>query len=353
MFVYVGSYTEAPLGSARGIEQFRFDAESGVLLPVQTITGVANPSFLTLDETRRVLYAVNELDEGRVSAHVLDHETSTWRLLNQQSSHGAAPCYISLDPSWQYAFVANYSGGTVAVLPIAEDGGLGPATHVVHHESAGVRPEQEAPHPHMIAPTPDGRLVLVTDLGIDQILVYKLDTESGQLVPNDEGTRVLTTDPGSGPRHFAFAPNGRYLYVINELGSTASVYAYDSQQKEFQVLQTLSTLPPDFTGKNSCAHIAVSPDGRFVYGSNRGHDSIVIWAVDDERGELTLVGHEATQGQTPRNFAIDPTGSWLLVANQDSDSIVPFQRDQRTGTLSLGVSITDTPSPVAIVFAQE
>jgi 6-phosphogluconolactonase len=164
---------------------------------------------------------------------------------------------------------------------------------------------------------------------------------------------VLTTDPGSGPCHFAFAPNGRYLYVINELGSTAGVYAYDSQHQEFQLLQTVSTLPPDFTGKNSCAHIAVSPDGRFVYGSNRGHDSIVIWAVDDERGELTLVGHEATQGQTPRNFAIDPTGSWLLVANQDSDSIVPFQRDQRTGTLSLGVSITDTPSPVAIVFAQE
>ena len=353
MFVYVGSYTEAPLGSARGIAQFRFDAASGALLPVQTITGVANPSFLTLDETRCVLYAVNELDDGRVSAFALDPESGAWRLLNQQSSHGAAPCYISLDPSGRYALVANYSGGTVAVLPIADDGGLEPATHVIHHEGSGVRPEQEAPHPHMIAPTPDGRLMLVTDLGIDQVLVCKLNTESGQLVPNDEGTSVLTAESGSGPRHFAFAPNGRHLYVINELGSTASVYAYDSQQQHFQYVQTVSTLPPDFIGENSCAHIAVSADGRFVYGSNRGHESIVIWAVDEEHGALTLVGHESTRGQTPRNFAIDPSGAWLLVANQDSDSIVPFQRDPLRGTLSAGTSITHTPSPVAIVFAPE
>jgi 6-phosphogluconolactonase len=207
----------------------------------------------------------------------------------------------------------------------------------------------------MIAPTPDGQLVLVTDLGTDQVLVYRLNTESGQLVQNDQGTSVLAAEPGSGPRHFAFSPNGHRLYVINELASTASVYAYDTERQEFQFLhlQTVSTLPAGFTGENACAHIAVSPDGRFVYGSNRGHDSIVIWAVDDERGELRLVGHEATRGQTPRNFAIDPTGEWLLVANQDSDSIVPFRRDRQAGTLSMGASITHTPSPVAIIFARE
>lgn len=353
MFVYVGAYTESPLGSADGIAIFRFDAASGALHPVQTTTDAPNPSFLTLDEKRHVLYAVNELDEGRVSAFACNPETGTLRFLNQQPSHGGAPCYISLDSSGRYALVANYSGGTVAVLPIAEDGCLEPATNVIHHQGASVRPEQEGPHPHMVAPTPDGRFVLVTDLGTDQVLIYQLGIESGQLMSNLRGAGFVMAEPGAGPRHFAFAPNGHHLYVINELASTVSAYAYDGERGDLQLLQTVSTLPPGFAGQNACAHVAVAPDGRFVYGSNRGHDSIVIWAVDDERGGLTLIGHEATRGKTPRGFTIDPSGSWLLVANQESDTIVPFQRDPNAGTLSATAPITNTPSPVAIVFTHE
>jgi 6-phosphogluconolactonase len=352
MFVYVGAYTEPPLGRARGIEVFRFDAAIGALDHVQTVSNVPNPSFLTLDAQQRILYAVNELAKGRVTAFARDSASGDLRPLNQQPTHGADPCYISLDPTGRYALVANYTGGNVTVLPVAADGSLGPATAVLCHEGSGPRPQQQSAHPHMIAPTPDGRFVLVTDLGADQMVIYRLDTETGQLVPNDRGLSVVAGPPGSGPRHFAFSPNGRTLYVINELASTLSVYAYDGERGDLRPLQTVSTLPDDFHGENDCAHVAVSPDGRFVYGSNRGHDSIAIWAVDPASGELTLVGHEPTRGQTPRNFTLDPSGDWLLAANQESDTIVTFRRDPDTGKLTPAGPVTSTASPVAILFSR-
>ena len=356
MFVYVGAYTEPPSGSADGIAVFRFDADTGVLDPVQTVPGVVNPSWLTLDGREQILYAVNEEGEGRVSAFARDAATGTLRPLNDQRSHGADPCYVSLDPSGRYLLVANYSGGTVAVLPVAADGRLEAATCVIHHQGSSIRPEQEGPHPHMIRPSADGRFVLATDLGTDQVLVYRLDTSTGQLTPNEQGTAVVAEDPGAGPRHFAFAPSGRTVYVINELDSTVTVYDYTPERGELHARQVVSTLPDGVDGPaigNSCAHIAVSPDGRFVYGSNRGHDSIAIWEVAGANGELRPVGHEPTRGKTPRGFSLDPTGAWLLVANQESDTIVPFRRDPDSGRLTAAGPVTQTPSPVAILFSSD
>ena len=356
MFVYVGAYTELPLGSADGIAVFRFDADTGVLHPVQTLPGVVNPSWLTLDGREQILFAVNEEDEGRVSAFARDAATGKLRPLNDQLSHGADPCYVSLDPSGRYVLVANYSGSTVTVLPVSADGQLEAATCVIHHQGSSLRPEQERPHPHMIRPSVDGRFVIVTDLGTDQVLVYRLDPSTGQLAPNEKGTAAVSENPGAGPRHFVFAPNGRTLYVINELNSTVTVYDYSPERAELHARQVVSTLPDGVEGPaigNSCAHIAVSPDSRFIYGSNRGHDSIAIWEVENANGELRPVGHESTRGKTPRNFTLDPTGTWLLVANQESDTIVPLRRDPGSGRLTATGPVMQTPSPVAILFSSD
>lgn len=352
MFVYVGSYTEPSAGTGDGISVYRLDAASGGLTLVQTVNGVANPSFLALDAGGRNLYAVNELDEGGVSAFARDPETGRLIFLNRQASRGASPCYVSLDAAGRYALVANYGDGTVAALPIAADGRLRPAAGVVQHEGSSVHPErQTGPHAHMIAPAPSGDLMLATDLGTDRILVYRLDGATGRLLPNDRGPAFAEADPGAGPRHFAFGQDGRRLYVINELASTLTAYDYDPGSGEMRPRQTVPTLPDGFDGESTCAHGAVSPDGRFVYGSNRGHDSIAIWKVDPASGALTPVGHEPTRGKDPRNFAIDLTGAWLLAANQRSDTIVAFHRDAASGTLAATGDVTRTGSPVAVVFA--
>jgi 6-phosphogluconolactonase len=351
MLVYVGAYTEPEYnGKAEGISLFDFDPASGVLTPIGVAAEVANPTWLTLDASGRCLYAVNELPDGGVSAFARDAESGMLTALNQERSHGADPCYISLAENGRFALVANYTGGTVAVLPVSADGRLGPATDVIRYEGSGPRPEQDGPHAHMIAPDPNGTFVLMTDLGTDRVRVYRLNATSGKLTPNDSGTASAAEKPGAGPRHFAFAPDGSALYVINELGWTLSVYAYDAERGILTHLQTVSTLPASFRGDNSCAHVAVSPDGLFVYGSNRGHDSIAIWAVGED-GTVTPIGHEWTRGETPRNFALDPSGDWLLVANQDSDTIVTFRRDRETGTLTATGAVAETPSPVAILFA--
>jgi 6-phosphogluconolactonase len=356
MFVYVGAYTEPPFGSAAGIAVFRFAADTGALHPVQTVPEVVNPSWLTLDGREQILVAVNEEDAGRVSAFARDAATGRLRPLHAQRSHGAAPCYVSFDASGRYLLVANYAGGTIAVLPLATDGQLAAATCVIHHQGASIRAEQAGAHPHMIRPSVDGRFVLVTDLGTDQVRVYRLDTSTGQLIPNAPGAAAVSAQPGAGPRHFAFAASGRLLYVINELDSTVTVYDYTPERGALHARQVVSTLPDGVDGAaigNSCAHIALSPDGRFVYGSNRGHDSIAIWAVEAASGELRPVGHASTRGQTPRHFSLDPTGSWLLVANQASDTIVPFRRDPGSGRLTATGAVTSTPSPVAILFSAD
>ena len=347
MVLSIGAYSEESMGHASGIGLTRFDAERGVLEPVGSVVEARNPSYLALAADGSVLYSVNELENGGVSAFARDPTSGTLRLLNSQPTGGAHPCNLSLDRSGRFLLVVNYTGGNVAVFPIADDGSLGPASQVLAHAGASVDPDrQEEPHPHMIAPSPDGRFVYVTDLGTDQVVRYRLDTDAGTLVD------PLATDmtPGMGPRHFAFSPDGGSMVVIGELDSTLVSFAI-SDGGALTPVSGVSTLPNDFTGESTCAHVQFSPDGRFVYGSNRGHDSIAVAAFDATSRELEIVEIVPTGGQEPRNFTIDPSGDWLLAANQNSDTITVFRCDTESGRLTAtGVSI-ESPSPVMLLFA--
>ena len=248
-----------------------------------------------------------------------------------------------------WVLIANYMGGNVAVYPITEGGQLGPAASVVQHEGSGVNEKrQEAPHAHSITLDPANQRAIAADLGIDKLISYQLDAESGELRPAAE---YVSVNPGAGPRHFAFHPNGKHAFVINELDSTISALSYAQESGVFEEIATVSTLPADFIDTNSCADIHVSPDGRFVYGSNRGHDSIVIMSFDESTEQLAVVGHESTRGDTPRNFTLDPAGDFLLVANQQSDSIFVFNIDKNTGLLESTGQRVEVPSPVCLKFA--
>lgn len=365
MFVYVGTYTEPSAnGKAEGIYVYRMDPSSGALTKVRTIAGVVNPSFLAFDPTQRFLYACNETEtfEGRpggaVSAFAVDASAGNLTLLNKQPTYGAFPAHLTVDPTGKYALVANYGGGNVAVYPIGADGRLGAASDVVQNTGAGPNPaRQEAAHAHMIAFDLSGRYALLVDLGIDKTLVYRLDISTGKLNANDIATELGVTQqsyaqsaPGAGPRHIAFHPTNRYAYVINELGSTIDVFGWDAAAGTLTPLQNISTLPAGFTGASTTAEVVVHPSGRFLYGSNRGHDSIAIFSIDPSSGRLTALGHEPTQGKTPRNFAIDPTGTFLLAANQNSDNVVTFRIDQSTGKLAATGNIAPIPTPVCLLF---
>lgn len=356
MIVYVGAYTGP--GKAQGISVFRMDAGTGALSHLQTVADVDNPSFLALDPQRQFLYAANETGgagggpaaEGAVSAFAVDSRDGTLTRLNQQPSGGVSPCYVHVEPDGRYVLVANYTSGHVAVLPRRPDGSLGPASHVVHHEGLGPTPRRQAgAHAHSITTDPAGRLVLSCDLGVDKIFVYRLDRAAGRLAPNDVPYSQVSS--GAGPRHIAFHPSGRFAFVNNEIDSTLSAFAYDAERGTLRVVDTASTLPPDFAGNNSTAQVLVHPNGRFVYVSNRGHDSVAIFGVNPETGRLRAVGHEATQGKTPRNFNFDPSGSMLLAANQHSDTIVSFRVDVESGRLTATGEVAHTPAPVCVLFA--
>ena len=345
--VYVGTYTHK---GAKGIYIFRLDPSCGALEPIGTTTGVENPSFLAVDPQRRYLFAVNETSGdlgGSVSAFAIDPQTGELAFLNRQPSHGKDPCHLSVDRTGEFVLVANYSSGSLAVLPIGPGGQLGEATHVIQHQGAGVNPKrQEGPHAHSITLDAANRYAFAADLGIDKVMIYRLDLAQGKLIPND--VPWLQVRAGAGPRHFAFHPTGRYAYLINELDSTLTTFAYDPAGGVLRALQTLSTLPKGFQGHNQCADVHVSPSGEYVYGSNRGHDSIVIYRVDQETGQLAYIAHEPTQGSWPRNFAIDPTGSLLLAANEDGNTIVAFHVDPRNGMLTPTGQVTHVPAPVCV-----
>ena len=351
--VYIGTYTRtAPhvQGQAAGIYVYRLDSESGALHELSAAAGAVNPSFLAVDAAHRYLYAVEELDVyegqpgGAVSAFAIDPHTSALTLINHQPTHGAHPCYVGIDNSGRYALVANYSGGNVSVFPIGANGALAPATTVVPH--AGVATHHDGPHAHSIVATPDSRYVLAPDCGLDRIFIYRLDAERGTLIANEPPFIMLA--PGAGPRHVAFHPSGNTLFCINERNSTLTALAYEPDGAVLRELQTVSTLPDDFTGTNTCADIHIDPSGRFLYGSNRGHDSIAIFAVDAATMRLHSLGHVSTAGRTPRNFGIDATGTFLLVANQDSDTVVTFRIDQTTGALTPTEQITSVSAPVCV-----
>lgn len=355
--VYVGTYTRTEphvQGQAEGVYVYRMHPTSGMLRHQSTATGVTNPSFVVVDAQRRFLYAVEELDQfegqpgGAASAFAIDPATGDLTLLNHQPTHGAHPCYASIDQSGRYLLVANYSGGSVTVLPIAEDGSLGAATDTVQHHGPSLH--HDGPHPHSIVQDPAHRFVLVPDCGLDKIFVYRLDLERGTLTPNAPPWVELR--PASGPRHLAWHPNGTILYAINERGSTITAFTYDVGQGILSEIQTISTLPEDFTGRNACADIHIDQAGRYLYGSNRGHNSIAIFGIDDATGELQPQGHISTAGRTPRNFAIDPAGRFLLAANQDTSTIVTFGIQPDTGGLTPTEYVTAVPTPVCITMVE-
>lgn len=351
-FAYVGTYTGP---KSRGIYAYRFDAD-GRLTPLGLVAESVNPSFLAVDPRHRFLYAVNEISDfggqksGAVSAFAIDRGTGKLTFLNQVSSRGAGPCHVALDKTGKYVLVANYEGGSVAVFPVLPDGRLGDASAFDQHQGHGVNPQrQQGPHAHSIALSPDNRFALAADLGLDELLVYRFDATRGSLAANRPPFAKL--HPGAGPRHFDFSPSGKFVYVISEMGSTVTAFSYDAAGGVLRALQTLSTLPKDFKGENTTAEVQVHPSGKFLYGSNRGHDSIAVFAIHARNGTLTPTEHVLTQGKTPRNFAIDPTGSYLFAANQDSNNIVVFRIDSQTGHLTPTGQVLEVPSPVCVTFA--
>jgi 6-phosphogluconolactonase len=352
LFVYVGTYTS---GKSEGIYLYRLDLSSGELKHVATTKGVKDPSYLALSPNRRYLYAVNELEEfagkksGAVSAFAVDRAKSELRLLNQQPSLGGSPCYVDVDRTGRFVLVANYSGGNVAVLPVRRDGSLGEATDMKQDEGSSINTErQQGPHAHCVVLDPANRFAYTCDLGTDKIMIYRFDRRQGKLTPAaNPSVQVM---PGAGPRHLTFHPRSAYAYVVNEMHVTVTAFAHDQRQGNLRELQTMPALPMEPTSADSGADIHVSPDGRFLYCSNRGHDSIAAFKIDARSGKLTSVAHESTRGKTPRNFAIDPTGNFLLVANQRSDNIVTFRRDKKTGRLSATGHVAEVPSPVCLKF---
>jgi 6-phosphogluconolactonase len=350
LLVFVGTYNTQGAKSDNGIYIYQLDLSTGALT-LKTTAPSVDPSYLALDSSLRYLYAVNEAMQwegqpgGGVSAYALDAQTAQPTLLNQQRSLGGLPCYISVDKARRYAFVANYAQGNVSILPILPDGRLSPASDMIQHQGSGANPaRQEGPHAHSIVLDPAERFALVADLGIDKEIVYEIDYANGKLVPHAEAK----AHPGAGPRHLVFHPNGKFAYLIHEVDSTITAYAYDAQKGALKELQTVSALPAGFTGYNTSADIHVSPSGKFLYGSNRGHDSIVAYAIDEATGKLTYVAHTAAGGKTPRNFAIDPTGAYMLVANQDSSNLVTYRIDAATGKLQAAGPVTQVNKPVCV-----
>lgn len=354
--VYIGTYAG---GGGEGVYLCEFGPKSGALSLVGLVGLVGkakNPSFLTMHPGGGFLYAVSEVDDyattggGAVAAFAVNPDDGRLTPLNHQSSGGRNPCHVSLDRESTNALVANYSSGSASVIPIADDGTLNAPSATVQHHGSSVNPDrQEGPHAHAINVSPDNRFAFVADLGLDKLLIYKFDAATGTLTPNDPPHASLA--PGAGPRHFAFHPNGKFAYVLNELASTVTAFAYDAEQGALDERQTLTTLPADFNGPNTTAEVQVHPSGKFLYGSNRGHDSIAMFAIDPATGRLTALGQHPCGGKTPRNFSIDPAGAFLLAANQDSNTIVVHRIDPATGRLTATDHKVAVPSPVCVKFA--
>ncbi|MGE5057222.1 MAG: lactonase family protein [Acidobacteriota bacterium] len=354
---YVGTYTQEG-SKSQGIYAFRFDPATGRSTALGLAAETTNPSFVAVHPNGLFLYAVNELgnykgpNSGGVSAFSIDRESGKLTLLNEVPSRGADPCYIIVDKAGKNVLVANYTGGSVAVFPIGANGHIGEAASFVQHTGHGADPKrQEGPHAHSIDLSPDNRLAFVDDLGLDEVLVYKFDSGKGSLTPNDPP--FVKMAPGSGPRHFALHPSGKFGYVVAEMASTVTALSVDLKTGKLERLQTLSTLPADFKGENDDAEVHVHPSGKFVYTSNRGHDSIAVFAVDANKGTLTHVDDVATQGKIPRSFEIDPSGHFLLAENSKSDNIVIFRIDQKTGRLTATGQVLEVGSPVCVKFVKE
>lgn len=349
--LFVGTYTvDTP---SEGIYTYRMNTDSGELKKI-TSTMSVNPSFLALDRSRRFLYAVNEVQEfagkpgGAVSAYAIGRDGKL-KFLNQQASQGADPCHLTVDRDRRNLLVANYTGGNLALLPIRRNGTLEPVADLKQHEGSGPKEQQKGPHAHCIILDASERYALAADLGSDKVMVYRFDPAARKLRPARQPSESMKA--GAGPRHLTLHRSGRFVYVINELDSTMTTLQYDAKAGTLATLDTTSTLPADFSGTSYCADVHVSPSGNYLYGSNRGHNSIVVFAIDRRSGKPKLVEHVSTEGDWPRNFVIDPTGKFLLVANQRSNNVVVFRIDARTGRLKSAGQTEQIPAPVCLKFA--
>ncbi len=350
--LYIGTYSDAVSG---GINSLTMDAISGKVTNCKIAANATNPSFLALSPDGKFLFAVDEIEGygpgqgGAVSSYRIVRPGGMLEFINRQPSMGAHPCHLTVSRNGKFVLVANYTGGNAAVLPVSENGTLGEPVCVKQHSGKGPnRDRQEKPHAHSITLSPDNQYAYVCDLGIDKVMIYRFDAESGQL--NPASMPFLQTAPGAGPRHFCFSPDKRRAFVINELNSTLTALNYSPSDGSLTEIQTLSTLPDDFNGENTCADVHVHPNGRYVYGSNRGHDSIAVFGLDSKTGHLIPAGHQPAGGKTPRNFVIDPSGAFLLAANQDSDTINVFKINQENGMPApTGLSV-EVPKPVCLLF---
>lgn len=346
--LYVGTYTS---GSSEGIYTYGMNPETGELTRFSSVKS-NNPSFLAVNPGR-FLYAVNEVGEmdgrrtGGVSAFAIGPEGKL-TFINQQPSEGSDPCHLSFGKGRKCLLVANYTGGNVAVLPIQRDGSLGPASDVKQHEGSGPREQQKGPHAHFIKLDRANRFAFAADLGSDKVMIYRFNSATSKLDAAPQPFAALHS--GAGPRHLTFHPNGRHIYVINELDSSITTFKYNPVKGTLTAFESVSTLPRDFTGTSYCADIHVSRSGRFLYGSNRGHNSIVVFAIDSRSGRLNLVEHVSTEGKWPRNFTIDPTGRFLLVANQHTDNVVVYHINSQTGRLTPTGHTAEIPVPVCLQF---
>jgi 6-phosphogluconolactonase len=350
--VYIGTYTGP---KSQGIYVYKLAAATGKLTPLGLAAESTSPAFLALHPNHRYLYAVNEIAKyegqksGSVSAFSIDHKTGKLTLLNIVASGDPGPCHLTVDQTGKYVLVANYGVGSVAAFQILADGRLGKATAFLPHTGHSVDPKrQEAPHAHSIYVSPDNRFVVSADLGTDQVYVYRFDATKGTLAPNDPPSAAVP--PGTGPRHFAFDPKGKFAYAIEEMGSSLTAFSYDAARGVLAPLETIKTVPTDYKGYNDCAELYIHPSGKFLYGSNRGHDSITVFALDAVKGTPTPIQYAPTGGKTPRSFGIDPTGSYLIAANQDSNTLVVFRIDAKTGRLAPTGQNEDVQSPICVVF---
>lgn len=356
--VYAGTYTGP---KSKGIYLYRLQttnldvSQNITLVPLGLAAETPNPSFLELDIKRRLVFAVNELDQfegspgGAVSSFAIDRDSGKLTLLSRRPSRGAGPCHLALDKTGRYLIVANYGGGSVAVLPVEADGTLGEATDFAQHTGKSVHPQrQQRPHPHSVTLDPANRFAFVCDLGLDKVLAYRLDAERGKLAPADPP--FAGVKPGSGPRHMVFRPDGRFAYVINELTSTVNAFAYDPRAGAMSAIQSVSTLPEYYDGPNSGAEIDVHPSGNYLYVSNRGHNSIVLFVIDRDKGTLTFVEEQGTGGKTPRHFGIEPSAKHMAIANQNSDTLLASRIDATNGRLKPSGVFAECPAPACVKF---
>ena len=350
LLVYVGTYTKT---EEQGIHWLKLEMATGKLTAVGKLAGQENPSFLAIHPNKKFLYAVNEIGNykgekaGGVSAYSIDPKTGALTFLNQQSSKGGAPCHLVVDATGRNVLVANYTGGSVASLPISRKGRLRKASSFVQHEGSSVlKPRQASPHGHSINVSPGNKFAVAADLGLDKVLVYGFNAKGGKLTPAGF-TKVA---PGAGPRHFAFHPNGKFAYVINEITLTVTAFGWDEAKGKLSELQTITTLPVERGKGMSTAEVQVHPSGKFLYGSNRGHNTIAVFSIDGKTGKLKAIQHQSTLGKTPRNFGIDPTGKFLIAANQSSGDVFTFHINQDTGELKPTSHSVKVPMPVCVKF---